>query len=174
MINRLTAQKIPVPELYSPTPDFSMKSRVAEHRPKNDRTGRRVGVSQANRIMTPEIMAMEPNPANISALVSLIKALAGHRLTNPRDPSKPTAVEHYSGFQFMGLAGTLVRVGHVNLPDGILITDGPQPDIYLLSNGNAQERAQMTDQELNFAMGMLKFAATAAYDPIEDNWRRTG
>jgi hypothetical protein len=188
MINRLSIHKTPFQVRYSPMPVFALNDSDAEHGSKKDRTGRRMSASRRDKVMAPEIMAMTPdpanisvpeimamtpNPANISVLVSRIKALAGHRLTNPLNPSEPIAFEHRSGLQFAGRAGTPVRITRVNLPDGILITDGPHPDIFLLRNENAHTRAQTTDLETNFAMGMLKLAAIAVEDADEGNWRRT-
>jgi hypothetical protein len=151
--------RTPPPNQRSQPRSFALNAKTAAGGSKENRPAGVVRYPvprpKADGFMAPEILAMAPN-----------------RLVNPENPSEVIAWEHRSGLQIVGRYGELLFISHVNLPHIILIANGLQPDIRLLRNGNAYSRGQMTDREKNVAMGLLKFAATAAQDRDERNWRR--
>jgi hypothetical protein len=168
--------RTPPPNQRSQPRSFALNAKTAAGGSKENRPAGVVRYPvprpKADGFMAPEILAMAPNRDNVSLLISRVGALSGHRLVNPENPSEVIAWEHRSGLQIVGRYGELLFISHVNLPHIILIANGLQPDIRLLRNGNAYSRGQMTDREKNVAMGLLKFAATAAQDRDERNWRR--
>jgi hypothetical protein len=177
MLDRLGhLDKTHLPAKSSRPPVFSLNP-AAPRRSNPGQLGRVTGscptTKDRGRIVSARLMAMTPAPEHIWSLVTEIRQEFGDLLINRADPWEGVAWLHKSGFHIAGAHHAPFRIGHVNLPFYILVTDGGDPEFYYCRDGMVYLSDQIAPEELNQAMGLLKAAAIVAGDRNEGRWQRT-